>query len=197
MTPHEIAVLKRALADFEMDAAAQDHWREDMRHGAWLRIRELLRGLLEKAERPLPSVAGRMEMTHEDFQRACQVALGELEKFPNGDVTLIDLLCEAVRCSRECCELAKSGIFGPGENCCPECGGVTRKSDAVYDRLVDELQAALNRACRAEKQVAILEKEVKAARIAGIREAENQVTFEVDGHNILTYAKNVEEGRVP
>jgi len=173
MTSNEIAVIKRALDDFEMDAAALDHWR-DIKHGAWLKVRAELRGLLENPAPPpppVPSVAGRMEMTHRDFQRACQVALGELEKFPNGDVTLIDLLCEAVRCSRECCELAKSGIFVPGENCCPECGGVTRKSNAVYDRLVDERQAALNRACNAEKQVAILEKKVKASRVAGIREA--------------------------
>ena len=58
----------------------------------------------------LPSVAGRMEMTHADFQNACQVELGRLQEDQNCDNRLVQLLCEAVRCSRECCELAKKGL---------------------------------------------------------------------------------------
>ena len=54
----------------------------------------------------LPSVAGRMRMTHEDFQRACQVELGRLQEDHLCDNRLVHLLCEAVRCSRECCEIA-------------------------------------------------------------------------------------------
>lgn len=54
----------------------------------------------------LPSVAGHMEMTHELFQRACQVELGRLQEDPNCDTRLVHLLCEAVRCSRECCQIA-------------------------------------------------------------------------------------------
>lgn len=56
----------------------------------------------------LPSVAGRMEMTHGDFQRACRVALRDIQEQPNPDTSLLRLLCEAVRCSQECCELARS-----------------------------------------------------------------------------------------
>ena len=44
-------------------------------------------------------------MTHADFQRACQVMLGELQGNPNCDTRMVHLLCEAVRCSRECCDL--------------------------------------------------------------------------------------------
>ncbi len=58
----------------------------------------------------LPSVAGRMEMTHEDFQRACRVVIDEVQCGQSGQpwhAAVITLLCEAVRCSRECCELAK------------------------------------------------------------------------------------------
>lgn len=60
---------------------------------------------------PLPSVAGRMEMTHQDFQRACAVALRDLQENPNCDTHLVHLLCEAVRCSRECCDLAKMPLY--------------------------------------------------------------------------------------
>ena len=58
----------------------------------------------------LPSVAGRMEMTHADFQRACQVLIGEVNRGTFGDLwppVILQVLCEAVRCSRECCERAK------------------------------------------------------------------------------------------
>ena len=54
----------------------------------------------------LPSVAGRMEMTHESFQHACAVALRDLQDNPNCDTHLVFLICEAVRCSRECCDIA-------------------------------------------------------------------------------------------
>lgn len=60
----------------------------------------------ETTDHPLPSVAGRMEMTHEDFQWACQMELGRLQEDPNCDNHIVHLLCEAYRCSRECCELA-------------------------------------------------------------------------------------------
>jgi hypothetical protein len=61
----------------------------------------------------LPSVAGRMEMTHQCFQRACQFEIGELQQDPNSNNAILGLLCEAVRCSRECCELAKTGLQIP------------------------------------------------------------------------------------
>ena len=53
---------------------------------------------------PLPSVAGHMSMTHADFQNACLVALQDLERVPvpGPDRVITQLLCEAVRCSREC-----------------------------------------------------------------------------------------------
>lgn len=57
-------------------------------------------------EPALPNVAGRMEMTHEQFQRACQVMIGEIQETALWDNRLVHLLCEAVRCSRECCDLA-------------------------------------------------------------------------------------------
>ena len=63
------------------------------------------------SENHLPSVAGRMEMTHDDFQRACQVLLGEEQAKPLPNGAIIRILCEAVRCSRECCELAKSRLY--------------------------------------------------------------------------------------
>lgn len=54
----------------------------------------------------LPSVVGRMEMTHEAFQRACQVAIRDLQQEPQCQSHLVRIFCEAVRCSRECCEIA-------------------------------------------------------------------------------------------
>jgi len=57
----------------------------------------------------LQSVAGPMEMTHLGFQHACQVAITEMLENPiSCDSHLVSLLCEAVRCSRECCEIATS-----------------------------------------------------------------------------------------
>lgn len=70
---------------------------------------------LDPCSAELPSVAGGMEMTHADFQRACRVMLGRLQEDPNCDTHLIHLLCEAVRCSRECCELANIGLPLPNE----------------------------------------------------------------------------------
>lgn len=64
---------------------------------------------------PLPSVAGRMEMTHADFQRACQVELGRLQEDHLCDNRLVYLLCEAVRCSRECCDLATRNLRVPND----------------------------------------------------------------------------------
>jgi len=61
----------------------------------------------DKSEVSLPEVAGRMEMTHDHFQRACQVLIGhEQSNHISCDTALVRVLCEAVRCSRECCELA-------------------------------------------------------------------------------------------
>ena len=54
----------------------------------------------------LPTVSGRMEMTHAAFQRACQVQLLHLQEIHFPDNGLVRVLCEAVRCSRECCEIA-------------------------------------------------------------------------------------------
>lgn len=58
-------------------------------------------------------VAGHMEMTHADFQRACRVELDRLQTDPNCDTRLIYLLCEAVRCSREACDLARVRLDQP------------------------------------------------------------------------------------
>ena len=52
-------------------------------------------------------------MTHADFQHACRVMLGELQENPNCDTRLVHLLCEGVRCSRECCDLAKMSLQVP------------------------------------------------------------------------------------
>lgn len=52
----------------------------------------------------LPSVAGRMEMSHADFQRDCLHELEYMMQIPARNTDLVRLLCEAVRCSRECCE---------------------------------------------------------------------------------------------
>lgn len=63
-----------------------------------------------KERNDLPIVAGRMEMTHKEFQQACRVLLAELQANPNCDNSVIRVICEAVRCSRECCDLAKSTL---------------------------------------------------------------------------------------
>jgi hypothetical protein len=67
--------------------------------------------LLTPTSSALPGVAGRMEMTHADFQRACAVAINDLQATGFEEIRapgVVHLLCEAVRCSRECCELVKS-----------------------------------------------------------------------------------------
>ena len=61
----------------------------------------------------LPSVAGCMEMTHADFQNGCQVELARLQADPLCDSRLVYLLCEAVRCSRECCKLVEMNLDPP------------------------------------------------------------------------------------
>ena len=66
-----------------------------------------------KEEVALPSVAGRMEMTHADFQHACQVELARLQEYHLCDNRLVYLLCEAVRCSRECCDIATRNLKVP------------------------------------------------------------------------------------
>ena len=77
----------------------------DCEHTA--RKREIEDAMIERSEaRSLPSVAGRMEMTHADFQRGCQLMLRNAQENPNCDTALVYLLCEAIRCSRECCEIA-------------------------------------------------------------------------------------------
>ena len=59
----------------------------------------------------LPKVTGEMVMSHQDFQRACRVKIqDEQEKGELCDALTLWLLCEAVRCSEECCELAKAGL---------------------------------------------------------------------------------------
>ena len=63
---------------------------------------------------PAP-VAGRMEMTHADFQRACQLEIARLQEDLNCDTRLVYVLCAAVRYSRECCELAVGGSHHPSE----------------------------------------------------------------------------------
>lgn len=54
----------------------------------------------------LPNVTGRMEMTHADFERACLVLLRDVQQDPHCHLGMIQVLCEAVRCSRECCNLS-------------------------------------------------------------------------------------------
>ena len=57
----------------------------------------------------LPKVTGKMVMSHQDFQRACRVKIQEeQEKGELCDLSMLLVLCEAVRCSEECCELAKA-----------------------------------------------------------------------------------------
>jgi hypothetical protein len=51
-------------------------------------------------------IEGRMTMPHAEFQQACQVEAGYLQQKINPDCAMIRLLREAVRCSRECVELA-------------------------------------------------------------------------------------------
>jgi hypothetical protein len=53
---------------------------------------------------PLPSIAGRMEMSHEAFQQACREVIKNLNQC--SDSAVLQVLCEAVRCSRECCDLS-------------------------------------------------------------------------------------------
>jgi hypothetical protein len=50
---------------------------------------------------PDVAVAGRMERTIADFERACLVHLADEQRRPNPDNALIAVLCDAVRLSRE------------------------------------------------------------------------------------------------
>ncbi len=62
----------------------------------------------DSAAVPLPSVEGvYMDRSIADFQRACQVHIGEEQARVSPDTALIGLLCDAVRCSRELAEQAK------------------------------------------------------------------------------------------
>lgn len=54
----------------------------------------------------LPSITGRMASSHADFERACRVMLQDCYNDCCVDSRWIHILCEAVRCSRECCELS-------------------------------------------------------------------------------------------
>lgn len=45
-------------------------------------------------------------MTHKAFQRACQLIINNEQESIRPDNALVKVLCEAVRCSRECCEIA-------------------------------------------------------------------------------------------
>ena len=42
-----------------------------------------------------------MDRSLADFQRACEVHIGEEQRKPNPDTALIAVLCDAVRCARE------------------------------------------------------------------------------------------------
>ena len=59
-----------------------------------------LRRMTEQ-EAPLPAVAGRLDRTIADFERACLVHLAEEQARPNPDNALIAVLCDAVRLARE------------------------------------------------------------------------------------------------
>ena len=54
----------------------------------------------------LPTVVGKMSCSHADFQRGCLVLLRDVQQDPHCHLGLIQILCEAVRCSRECCDLS-------------------------------------------------------------------------------------------
>lgn len=56
----------------------------------------------------LPEVAGRLDRSYADFERACLVLLADEQRKPNPDNALIAVLCDAVRLTREVVEA------GPG-----------------------------------------------------------------------------------
>jgi len=56
----------------------------------------------------------RLQMTHADFQVGCQTVIQECQQPGVVGIsadTVLGLLCEAVRCSRECVRLAESSVF--------------------------------------------------------------------------------------
>jgi len=63
----------------------------------------------------LPEVAGRrMLMTHAQFERGCKLRLKEEQEKPSPDTHLVNLLCEAVRLSREHTDWATRPIGDEG-----------------------------------------------------------------------------------
>lgn len=60
-----------------------------------------------KAVNVIAEVAGRrISMSHGDFERACLALIHDIQQDPHCHLGLIHILCEAVRCSRECCDLS-------------------------------------------------------------------------------------------
>lgn len=55
----------------------------------------------------LPEVAGRMMLkSHAQFERQCRILLKEEQEKISPDNNLVDALCDAIRLSREHCDLA-------------------------------------------------------------------------------------------
>lgn len=48
-----------------------------------------------------------MQMTHADFQGACDAIVKEMSKHPFHDLGIVHILTNAILCSKECCELMK------------------------------------------------------------------------------------------
>ena len=68
-----------------------------------------MRGNGEMSE--LPIVGGRtMLRTHADFERACLVLLESEQRKIEPDNAVIGVLCDAVRLSRECCDMMREKI---------------------------------------------------------------------------------------
>ena len=118
LTPDDRALLRKLLERLRRDASIKIAYSGIVKIISLSQLEAdllvpLIERLVAEPHSPLPTIAGRMEMTHEDFQRACAVALCELQENPNCDTALVHVLCEAVRCSRECCELATSSLRVP------------------------------------------------------------------------------------
>ena len=79
--------------------------------------------------RPTVTVAGRMEMSHAQFQQACETVLDELQREVNPNNAVVRLLCEALRCSRENIELAKTALLIPTD--APASPGVRAALEAI------------------------------------------------------------------
>lgn len=98
------------------------------------------------------AVAGEyMQRSHADFERACEVAIGELQEQPNPPNHIIALLCDAVRVSRECCRQTQTNIMDPALERLKEAAlasGLERSrvpSESSFERweaVCDELESA-------------------------------------------------------